>query len=252
MDINFDLYNGKAKKLEGLLNQLNKRIHRFGNSISDAKSKLVTVTSKVEHGNSSFLDIPENDVKLILDKLNSIFEKHSQNVEKMNNSALNKMQNIENDLENFSSKQLIGNELLAEIFNTEEAMKENNKNHDEVFKRKVLIEKIPHDQSSKLSQLLKKDYIKVNNEIVRINNLLTEIRKLTIEVVKDYHVAKLDALAAMNKGIITMDKTQRLSEEIASFIPLQDSISVAEDKPIIHQERISSCSCGGRGRTAFC
>ena len=230
MTVNFNLYDGKPKKLEGKINELNRRLSRLERGVLDTRFGLMDVLKKINDKDSSVLGISERAVILASDKLDSILDKHSENINKIKDSVLSEMLKIEKDLNNF-----LNSEFSADRFSVEIA----------------IIKKINH-QGSNLSKLLQKEIINVNNEIVRINNLLTEIHQLTTEVVDDYYIARLDTLTAMKKEVIRPDNAQLLSEKIASLSPRQDSLGKLREQFNINQDRISLCSCGGIGRTGFC
>lgn len=252
MDIKFSLSNGKMENIDIILNQLNNRLTRLENSISKAHFELKAIANKIEKTGKSSSGLSILEAQSLSNQLNIVLEKHRKNIEGMKRVVLNKKSELEEGVVSFLNQKFDGKELVFEIEKTQKEINKNYSASDEKFKNTILVKKISHQLISSESKKLKEYIIQVNNESIHMNTLLTDVRASTVQMIKEYNQARLEALGHASLQSVKSSTSQLLSDQIASFKPLQDEVSIVLEKNDAIQSKPRLCSCGGRGRTAFC
>lgn len=252
MDIKFSLSNEKMGNIDIILNKLNKRLARLENSISKAYFELKTIAHQIDKTGKSNSGLSILEAQSISNQLNIVLEKHRKNIERMKRVVLNKKSELEEGVVSFSNQNFDGKELAYEIKKTQEEINKNHSASDEKFKNTILVKKISHQLINSKSKKLKEYIIQVNNESIHINGLLIDVRTSTVQLIKEYNQARLEALEHASLQSVKSSAGQLLSDQIASFKPLQYGASLVLEKNDAIQSKPRLCLYGGRERTAFC
>lgn len=244
MDINFSLNSEKMKGIDILLEQLNKRVKRLETKVTESKSFVddIKKTGNISSG------VSISEAESLSKQLDATLAKYRNYVSAMTKVVGERKGEFKQLLMSFSNENWNGKKLADEIERTKEEIYTNHSDLDEDFKNKVSFEKISHQSINSRFKKFKESIIQVNNESIHISTRLIDIRTLMGEVIDEYHQARLAALESLAQPSIT----QLICEQIANFKPLQDMVSEAFKQNDTIQNTPRLCSCGGRGRTAFC